>query len=98
MQHKLVSLLFVGMLLLAGCAPRSADQLAGPQAWIDSPLDGSSLALAPLELVAHGSDPGGIITIEFSIDGASVGSVSADAASVSPPASPGLPLQAGPTY
>jgi hypothetical protein len=82
-KHTLSTLFVAGALLLAGCAPRSADQAAGPHAWIDSPLTGSSFPVAPLEFVAHASDPAGIAQIEFSVDGATVGSVSADTAGLS---------------
>jgi hypothetical protein len=82
-KHKFVILLFVGLFVLAGCVRFSADQLAGPQAWIDTPLDGSSLPLAPIEFVAHGSDPAGIARIEFSINDSLVGGVDEASSGVS---------------
>jgi hypothetical protein len=45
-----------------------------PQAWIDAPLDGMVLPLAPYELVAHASDQTGISQIEFNVNGAVIGS------------------------
>jgi len=42
---------------------------AGPSAWIDAPLDGSLLPLAPYEVVFHGNDPAGVAQIELSVDG-----------------------------
>jgi hypothetical protein len=42
---------------------------AGPSAWIDTPLDGSILPLAPYEVVFHGNDPAGVAQIELSVDG-----------------------------
>lgn len=61
--------------LLAACAPTQKNPGA-PQAWIDAPLDGMLLPLAPYEIVAHASDPGGISQIEFSINGTAIGNVS----------------------
>jgi hypothetical protein len=40
-----------------------------PQAWIDAPLNGSKLPLAPYEVVFHGSDPGVVTRGEFSVNG-----------------------------
>lgn len=70
----------IGTLLLAvflvGCAPelRAASV---PQAWIDAPLDGMVLPLAPYEIVAHAADPTGVSEIEFNVDGTVIGSVAA---------------------
>jgi Bacterial SH3 domain len=67
---------FLAILLttLAACSPKS--QLRSiPQAWIDAPLDGMILPLAPYEFVAHASDPTGMSRIEFSINGAVIGNV-----------------------
>jgi hypothetical protein len=53
-------------LLLAACAPSSTQ---GPAAWIDQPLDGSTLPLGPQELTAHASDADGVTSLEFYVDG-----------------------------
>ncbi len=45
------------------------DEAFGPQAWVDAPLDGSELPLAPYEVVAHASSPNGIASFEFSVNG-----------------------------
>jgi hypothetical protein len=42
----------------------------GPQAWIDSPLDASVLPLAPVVVISHSSDLGGIVNVELSVDNA----------------------------
>jgi len=57
----------IAALLLAGCggwAPAS-----GPQAWIDSPQHNSTHALAPMDIVLHAADPGGVAAVELSVDG-----------------------------
>jgi hypothetical protein len=57
-------------LLLGACnLPSAVSQGGGPRAWIDAPLDGSSLQLGPVTVVAHGADPGGMALVEFSVDG-----------------------------
>ncbi len=53
-------------LLLAACAPSSTQ---GPAAWIDQPLDGSTLPLEPQEVTAHASDADGVSSLEFYVDG-----------------------------
>ncbi len=40
-----------------------------PQAWIDAPLNGSTLPLGPVEIISHGSDLTGIAMMELSING-----------------------------
>ena len=63
------------VLFLAGCNlpdAASTSGIAAPPAWIDAPLDGSVLPLAPVAIVAHASDPTGIERFEFSIDGSVV--------------------------
>jgi hypothetical protein len=50
------------------CAPQS-DSGGGPQAWIDAPLEGMQLPLAPYEVVAHAEDPSGISQFEFKVNG-----------------------------
>jgi hypothetical protein len=60
-------LLFVLCLLLAGCnLPQTG---AGPQAWIDAPLDGSTLPLAPTEIVFHAYAAGNPKSVELTING-----------------------------
>ena len=49
--------------------PQSAALPAGPAAWIDAPLDQSSLPLAQYLVVSHASDPSGISSFELSVDG-----------------------------
>jgi hypothetical protein len=62
-------------LLLAGCNLPS--QSGGPASWIDQPLDGSRLPVAPVVLQAHAADADGAATIEFYIDDGLLASVPA---------------------
>jgi hypothetical protein len=52
--------------MLAACAPSSTQ---GPAAWIEQPLDGSTLPLQPQEITAHGSDVDGVTSLQFYVDG-----------------------------
>jgi len=62
----------LALLWLAACAPQAGPE-GSPLAWIDAPLDGSTLPLAPVEVRAHGADPSGVSQFEFSVDGSVVG-------------------------
>lgn len=57
----------------AACGPTSTaipeDVPIGPGAWIDAPLDGSTIPLAPYSVVSHASDPGGMSTFELKVNG-----------------------------
>ncbi len=54
----------------AGVVAPSEDQLAtGPGAWIDAPLDGSTIPLAEYEVISHANDASGISTFELSVNG-----------------------------
>jgi len=64
---RVALLVLAAALALAGCAV--PDGAAAPQAWIDAPLHESTHAVAPLEIVLHGSDPGGISLIEVAVNG-----------------------------
>jgi hypothetical protein len=60
----LIGLLLVALLLAACAAPQ-----AGPMVWVDRPLDGSILPLAPVTLLAHASDEDLVASFEFYVDG-----------------------------
>jgi hypothetical protein len=66
MTQRKVFLLVVCLLLAACNLPQN---LAGPQAWIDAPLDGSSLPLASYEIVFHAFAQGSPAAVELSING-----------------------------
>jgi len=54
--------------LLAGCAG-PVGNASGPRVWIDAPMHESTHPLAPMEIVLHGADPGGVAMIELSVNG-----------------------------
>ena len=62
---QFVLLVLIAALALAGCA--APDGAAAPQAWIDAPLHESARPVAPLEIVLHGADPGGINFLEVTV-------------------------------
>lgn len=63
--------------LNASCAPASSPPAenvpSGPGAWIDAPLDGSTIPLAPYDVVAHASDASGISSFELKVNGQVLG-------------------------
>ena len=69
---KLIKGLFfscvLACLVLTACGAR----IAGPQTWIDLPLDDTTAPLAPLTLMAHSSDIAGVKQIEFFVNGEEV--------------------------
>jgi len=73
-QVHYLALLLCGSVLV-GC---TAAPSGGPQAWIDAPLDGASLPLAPLEVVAHAAASDGVALVELSVDGAALSSAPPD--------------------
>jgi hypothetical protein len=74
MKYRLLHSMFLLAALLSACGPQAQPAPAsarpdGPQAWLDAPLDGTSLTLpVAYTLVCHGSDPSGVQEIEFSLD------------------------------
>jgi hypothetical protein len=69
MKTKQILLLTINFLLLTGF---SGDHLSMPfsaKAWIDAPLDGSALPLAPYNVVSHATSPYGIASFELSVNG-----------------------------
>jgi hypothetical protein len=70
-----LSLLMLAIILvLASCAAPGQ----GPTAWLDRPLDGSHLPLAPVTILAHASDVDGVASFEFFVDEESLATVPAD--------------------
>ena len=76
MKYSVPFLLAVlSAMLIAGCDPLQSQKRASPGApksWIDAPLDGSRVPLAPLQVVSHSSDPLRIVQVELSVNGAAV--------------------------
>lgn len=73
MKARLLVVL-VCLIALAGCNPGGAVAEAGPRAWIDAPESGTLLPLAPVEVISHATDPGGIAEVELSANGAVISS------------------------
>jgi len=61
------TLLLALICMLSACNLPMTDQ--EPRAWIDAPLNGSTLQLAPYPVVYHGGAGDGVTVIEFSING-----------------------------
>ncbi len=62
-------------LLLTACnRPSALPEVAGagPHAWIDAPLNQSSLPFGPIALVAHGTDLGGLSSFELAVNGQTI--------------------------
>jgi hypothetical protein len=66
--HKRIGLFLCLTLALSAChLPKAISGIS--HAWIDAPLDGMSLPLAPYTIVFHSSDPQGITQMEVSVNG-----------------------------
>jgi hypothetical protein len=65
--------LMAALLLVACGAPAP-----GPMTWLDRPLDGAALALAPVTIQAHASDADGVASFEFFVNEAPLVTASAD--------------------
>lgn len=71
---KQSAVLFVICLLAAlsgGCAIAQSQSVAAsqPHSWIDAPLDGSALPLAPVQVISHSTDLFSIVQVELSVNG-----------------------------
>jgi len=86
-MNKTRLLVFVIIIsLLAGCSPAKSTARGAfispagdaPQAWVDAPLDGMRIPLAPYEFVAHGTAAAGVIQLEWILNGASLGGTAAE--------------------
>ena len=67
-------MLLLACALLAACSLPGEPGSGGPNAWIDAPLDGSTLVLnSPYTVVSHASAAAGIDSVELSINGAVLG-------------------------
>jgi hypothetical protein len=77
----LCSLLLIG---LSACSLTPDPDLEpaphGPAAWIDAPLNGSTIPLAEVQIIVHASDPAGVSSFELSVDGQLLGNPPAEAA------------------
>lgn len=79
MSHRHFLRLMLSPLLLvvglSGCSPQSG----GPRVWVDQPLEGETLPMGRVTLLAHAADVDGLRSIEFRVDDAPVGEVAVDA-------------------
>jgi hypothetical protein len=63
-------LLLILLLTLPACnLPGKTAPMGNAQAWIDAPLDGMVLPLAPYTIVFHSTDPLGVTRMEVSVNG-----------------------------
>ena len=71
MKRKIwIILVWICIFLVACDGPVRATPAPGPsQTWIDAPLDGSTLALAPYTVVFHGASFVGVTEFEVRVDG-----------------------------
>jgi len=68
-MKKTFSMIVLIVLLAAACTPQGVPSPSALSAWIDAPLDDSTIPLAPYQIVAHGSDPVQITLLEITVNG-----------------------------
>ena len=78
----ILNLLLLASLFLAACnLPSNGFAFAvGPTAWIDSPINGAQLPLAPVVLIGHGYDNASVSQFEWSVNGSVVNTLPPSAA------------------
>jgi hypothetical protein len=87
MRPKLITLFVLVPFIISACGPQTTQQapfVAGSQVWIDAPLPGSQLPLAPVEIVAHAASSAGIASFSISLNSQPLASVNPDAGSIDP--------------
>ncbi len=82
MRVKIITLFILLLLVLSACGPQAASPApfaaGSSQSWIDAPLPGSHLPLAPVEIVAHASSRAGIASFEIDLNGQPLASANPD--------------------
>ena len=68
MKTKRILILAIALLLLSGFNGNHLT-MYGDNAWIDAPLHGSVLPLAPYDVISHASSTNGIASFELSVNG-----------------------------
>ena len=76
MKRPIICLAAVLVLTLALSACGAPGQ--GPRTWLDRPLDGARLPLAPVTIQAHASDADGVASFQFFVDDAPLVTTTAD--------------------
>jgi len=78
-MHRTLPGLSLAVVLLAGCNYPLASTASGlPEAWIDAPLNGTTLPLGPVEVVWHAAALEGVAQVEFGINGSPMPSAPPD--------------------
>lgn len=74
MKRSWVSLTLILFAMLGVACDRTTSMIAfvptGPRSWIDAPLNGSTISLAPIDVVSHSTDPMKIVAVELNVNGA----------------------------
>lgn len=75
------------LMLFSSCGPKEilkpeVQFTGGSQAWIDTPLGGSQLPLAAVEIIAHATSPDGIDSFELQINGETLANIKPDPNSI----------------
>jgi uncharacterized protein YgiM (DUF1202 family) len=87
MKNKKLVFFILVLLICSAFAPQISVKSpfgSSSQVWIDAPLPSSHLPLAPIEIVAHATNPGGIASFQIKLNGQPLGTASPDPASFDP--------------
>jgi hypothetical protein len=77
MKRKIWIIMVLIIFLIIGCTKNDGTAVPGPsQTWIDAPLDGMTLPLAPYTIVFHGASFVGVTEFEVQINNQVVANVS----------------------
>ncbi|MGA9191317.1 MAG: Ig-like domain-containing protein [Anaerolineales bacterium] len=71
-----IGLFLIFGFMASGCNFSPYGAISGPTAWIDAPLDGSQLPLAPVSIVLHAGSQKGIRKVEVTLNGQALADLS----------------------